>query len=393
MRVGKSAEASRRVDETSMARILMVSKPVAPPWHDSSKNLVRDVAGHLSRHAPVLMTRQDATAALRATPGLERAALRFVYADAGAGAFAPALADQARVLASLLMGPREHIWHFFFAPNPRSSSAARLAASLRRVRTVQTVCSAPRPGVDLERVLFADRVVVVSRHTEARLHAAGIDAARVRRVPPAVAPLKAMGEPARRAAREQLGLRIEAPLVLYPGDLEISRGAERALRMHAALPLPDAQLVLACRAKTPAARDAQAKLEALAVQLGSASRVRFLGETPHIHALLGASDVVVLPSEDLYAKMDLPLVLIEAMLLERPVVVLEATAAAELADEGAARAVSVEPQALGRVALELLTDIQAAAQLGARARAAALARYHPRSVAAQYESIYDELLA
>ena len=35
-----------------MARILMVSKPVAPPWNDSSKNLVRDVAGHLRGTAP-----------------------------------------------------------------------------------------------------------------------------------------------------------------------------------------------------------------------------------------------------------------------------------------------------------------------------------------------------
>ena len=38
-----------------MAEVLFVSKPVAPPWNDSSKNLVRDIAGHLQRHSPVLM--------------------------------------------------------------------------------------------------------------------------------------------------------------------------------------------------------------------------------------------------------------------------------------------------------------------------------------------------
>ena len=31
----------------------MVSKPVAPPWNDSSKNLVRDVASHLQRSVTV----------------------------------------------------------------------------------------------------------------------------------------------------------------------------------------------------------------------------------------------------------------------------------------------------------------------------------------------------
>ncbi|MDH4281277.1 MAG: hypothetical protein OEV36_01370 [Myxococcales bacterium] len=46
-----------------MAQVLYVSKPVAPPWNDSSKNLVRDVAGHLRRHRPIVMgpdtVRQD----------------------------------------------------------------------------------------------------------------------------------------------------------------------------------------------------------------------------------------------------------------------------------------------------------------------------------------------
>lgn len=374
-----------------MGRVLMVSKPVAPPWHDSSKNLVRDVAGHLTRHSPILMTRRDATAALRATQGLERADLRFVYA--GGGGFAPALADQARVLASLLTGARESLWHFFFAPNPRSSTAARIAARARRVPTVQTVCSAPLPGVDLERVLFADRVVVVSRHTERRFRDAGIAPARLRRIPPAVAPLAPLDAAARAATRRKLDLPSDVPLIVYPGDLEVSRGAERALRLHAALAGHDTFLVLACRAKTALAHEARIRLEALARELGAASRVRFMGETPDIHALLACSDLVALPSEDLYAKMDLPLVLIEAMLLERAVLVLEGTAAAELADDGAARACPPDIAALTGVSQELLGDSVLRATLGARARAAALERYRPDAVAAQYESLYDELIA
>ena len=31
----------------AMPDVLLVSKPIAPPWHDSSKNLVRDLASHL----------------------------------------------------------------------------------------------------------------------------------------------------------------------------------------------------------------------------------------------------------------------------------------------------------------------------------------------------------
>jgi hypothetical protein len=41
----------------------------------------------------------------------------------------------------------------------------------------------------------------------------------------------------------------------------------------------------------------------------------------------------------------------------------------------------------------LLADDAARAELGARARSAALSRYHPVAVAAAYEDLYDELLA
>jgi glycosyltransferase involved in cell wall biosynthesis len=86
-------------------------------------------------------------------------------------------------------------------------------------------------------------------------------------------------------------------------------------------------------------------------------------------------------------------VLIEAMLLERPVIVLAGTAAAELADEGTALASAEDIGQLSAITADLLNDPGARAQLGARARQAALARYRPETVAAQYESIYDELLS
>ena len=71
------------------------------------------------------------------------------------------------------------------------------------------------------------------------------------------------------------------------------------------------------------ARDAEEALRRRAAELNLSSRTIWVGETPHIHALLGASDAVVLPSTSLFAKMDYPLVLLEAMSLGRAVFVVE----------------------------------------------------------------------
>jgi len=368
-----------------MSEVLLVSKPVTPPWNDSSKNLVRDLASHLRRHSGVVLGRAGA-------PQLSGARSVPLY-PAHAGGYAPALRDNARVLAHLLAGARQPLWHFFFAPNPRSSQVARVAAWLRRRPTVQTVCSAPREGVDLKQVLFADRIVVLSRHTEARFVREGVDARRLRRIAPCIAPLSVPTEAERRDARLLFELPEGRSVVVYPGDMEFSRGATLSLEAQARLPVSSRPLlVMACRAKTSAAVEAQAQLVRRCTALGIADSVRWIGETPHIHRLLGAADAVSLPAEALYAKMDLPLVAIEAMALGRPVLLARGSAADELAEQGGAVAVPPEPEAICAQLARWLGDPAERAALGARAVAEVARAYAPGAMAGAYETLYDELL-
>jgi glycosyltransferase involved in cell wall biosynthesis len=292
------------------------------------------------------------------------------------------------VFGRLALGPPCDLWHFVFQPNPRASLAARSLARARRRPTVHTVVSAPRPHLDPTRVLFADRTVVLSRATERRFREAGISG--IVRIPPASRPLPVPDEPGRRHARVAWGLPIDAPLLVYPGDLERGEGARLAIEATAAL--PELHLALAYRAKTPATHRAERRLRALAAQLGVAPRVHWIGETDRIVALLGTADVVALPSRDLGAKVDLPIVLLEAMWLARPVIVARGSASEELAEEGGAWAIPCDREALVDALRALLDDSATRAEAGRRARATAEAQYDPVRMAARYEALYDELL-
>jgi glycosyltransferase involved in cell wall biosynthesis len=362
-----------------VADVLMVSKAIAPPWNDSGKNLVRDLARGMTRHRPTLMVGE-------VDPGVPHARLAHVY-RAGVG-FAPGLRDQARVFAHLLGARGARLWHFFFAPNPRSCAAGGLAKRLRGVRALHTISSAPRDVRALVPKLFADCNVVLSRHTEQRFLEAGLAPDRLRRIPPAIAPLTPRHDT--RALRVSLGLPTSAPLIVYPGDLEFGEGAH--LMVEAAPLLPDALFVMACRTKTPSAREAERVLRARIAERGLSARFHFLGETLRIHELLAAADVVALPSRDLYAKMDYPLVLLEAMFLARAVVVARGSAAEELSEGGGACTVELRADALADALQRLLVDDAARAGLGAAARESALARYGHTSMAAAYESLYDAWL-
>lgn len=367
-----------------MADVLLVSKPIAPPWHDSSKNLVRDLAAHMQRYTPVVLSRPGADLTL------PRARVETIYGDAGE--FSPALRDNARVLARLLVGAKTSLWHFFFAPNPRSSRAAALAALARRQRTIQTVCSAPADYVRPQEVLFADRIVVLSEHTRARFLRAGIAAERLALIRPSIVPLTPPSDVP--ALRSELGLPEQRPLIVYAGDLEFGHGADLALEAHADLPASlHALLIMACRAKTKLAHARERQLREHCQRLGIAHSVRFWGETPRIHALLAAADLVTLPSDSSYAKMDLPLVLVEAMSLERCVLVGAGTPAEELAAGGGAVSVATQRDAVSAVTRKLMEDRSQRERVGARARQVVLCDYDATRMATLYERVYDQLCA
>jgi phosphatidylinositol alpha-1,6-mannosyltransferase len=371
-------------------RVLFVSKPIVPPWNDGSKNLVRDVASHLERARATVMTTPGA-----APPG-ERVAVDPVYRSGGG--FAPALSANARVLGRLLFGDPHDVWHFVFAPNAASSGAARFAMRARRAAgfrgaVVQTVASAPRRFEGSRELLFGDRVVILSEWMRARLESAGAPPGILRVIPPcASAPAAATPESTARArAHHALG---DGPLVVYPGDYEVGTGAITVARAAGLLlrEIPYARVVFACRAKTSGAGAAHAACLAEVKSLGLEDRVLHVGEIDDLHALLGAARAVAFPVDDLYGKVDVPLVVLEALALGVPLVLarggpLESVTTARFVEPR-------DPGALARELIELLRmPEESMLREGERARREHDARFSPRVVAAAYDALYAELLA
>ncbi len=368
-----------------MAEVLFVSKPVAPPWNDSSKNLVRDIAGNLRRFDPVLMGRAG-----QENP-LDRGRIEAVYGASSEGAFAPSLKNNLAVFRRLLLGPTVHLWHFFFAPNPKSSAAGRLAATIRRAPTIHTVCSVPAEGTDLGRSLFADVTVVLSRFAYERFRREGVEESSLRVIPPCVPPLDEPTAAQRNTLRSKHEIPQGVPVWVYPGDLEFGGGAEIALEAFAASRRADTLLLMACRRKTPQADEALARLVERTRRWGIEGRVRWVGETREIHELLALSDFVLMVNRSAYAKMDYPLVVLESMCLGRPVLVGEGTPSAELAEDGGALGVDADPEAVVAAIERLSGDRAACRDLATRARALATGKLSPQEVAGAYELLYEEL--
>jgi len=284
------------------------------------------------------------------------------------------------------------VWHFVFAPNIASSSVARLAITARRAvgwngRVVQTIASAPKRFELAPSLLFGDVVVTLTEWTRARLLAQGVDGAKLRVIPPCSAPPRAVSPAECAKLREELSLGA-GPIFVYPGDYEVSRGAETVAHAVSTIvrAVPEAHIVFACRPKTPRAAAARANIERILTEERVIHRTRHVGQMADIAPLVASATALLFPVDDLYGKVDLPLVLLEAMALGIPLVVarggpLEALSSADFVDPG-------DAPALARAALKILRDGSPAR--AERGRALYAANFAPAVVAARYDELYAQ---
>ena len=261
--------------------------------------------------------------------------------------------------------------------------------------TVQTVASPPKSFENLHRILFGDVVVAQSRWTLDRIEAAWQKPSSVRSrrprtvlVPPPLGPLERRSDDAVKAVRRSLAISEGAPVFVYPGDLETSSGAEV---VAAALPelvreLPDAVVVFAYRPKSARAHEIAANLR----RRLDPRHARFAATLEDVLSLIQASSAVLFPVDDLWGKVDLPIVLLEAMALGVPVITLDAGPLRDLG--GVLRVKPGDPAALARSSIGVVRDGGLRERVTAEQRAHVISRHAADIVARAYEKLYFELL-
>jgi phosphatidylinositol alpha-1,6-mannosyltransferase len=368
----------------TLPRVLFVSKPVVPPFYDGTKCLVRDVATRLSRVTPVVM----ATAG--APPLAEGVEIESVYGDSGQ--FAPALLENVRAATFLVTRARADLWHFVFAPNPRTSRVGDTLKRLRRVPVVQTIASPPKDFAHVDRMLFGDFVVAQSEWTKERVELAerarDRSGRRIEVIRPPVGEIAPRSPQVTAALRAELGIGPDVPVLVYPGDLEVSSGAERVARAAQELAgaLPEAVVVFAYRPKTPRAHVIARELRE---RLPTRS-VRVTETLPDVLALISTATAVLFPVDDLWGKVDLPIVLLETMRLGVPIVALRHGPLAELG--GVIHIDGDDESALPARAIELTKSHELARRVSDEQRRWVASHCAAEVVARRYEELYLELL-
>lgn len=203
------------------------------------------------------------------------------------------------------------------------------AAAVRRVSGIPFVCHLRLPPPDVICGQYrigmsqASRLIAISERTRQDWIARGFRADAIEMVHNGIDTclFARRGEP--RALRGALGLPPDALVVAYAGRLHPVKGVETLVEAFGlvARDRPAAHLVIAGRAaelydETGASRDYLAALRAMADRVGISGSTTWIEHQQDMPALLGASDVTVLPS--LWSE-PFGRVVIESMACETPV--------------------------------------------------------------------------
>ena len=280
----------------------------------------------------------------------------------------------------------------FDVVNTHSSTDAWLAAVACRtlaaappvVRTRHI--SAPLNANGATRWLYTratDRIVTTGEKLrDQMMRETAVDAARVVSIPTGI-DLARFRPGSRDAARASLGLPAAAPLIGIVATLRSWKGHRYLLQAVAAMARKDPVVVIVGDGPQ---REA---LEALAVGLDLAPRVRFAGDQADVAPWMQALDVFCLPS---YANEGVPQALMQAMACGLPVVSTPVGSIEEIvADGDTGVLVPPEDPVRLREALEkLLDDAGLRGALGSRAAATARERFGEERMVERMVAVFRE---
>lgn len=351
-------------------RVLWVTKPLDAPFNDGSKVMPRSLIAKMDPRKLAICVSKDEP---RHWPVDLKRCRAYTRADSFHGRFSQNLSVFFYLLA---FGHRFRALHFFFAPNPLSCRAARLLKTrLPGVPFVQTIMS--RPKIFDAELLFGDRIIALSEDTKA--HFERVSGRQIELIRPITPPVSTFP------------LTPEHKTLLFAGDID--HGG--ALPHLAAIvpPLleanPSLHFVFSVRSKRGEETRQNATRFFTEHFERFAHRAVMHVDHKNFGALLRQQSAMIFPAENLYTKVDAPLVVLESLALGKPVFMLDRAPLSEIPGP------ELSPRLIGENDEELILKIQNFMDEGMPPELiqSATRPFDPTLAAARLEAIYSALPA
>ncbi len=367
-------------------KILLVTRPIAPPWDEASKNFAYNLALNLPEFNFYLLTSGSTLSLpshIKHRPIYTSNTLNWL--------------QRARLLKLLTDRKNFDIIHFMLTPTKVNVFAFRKFIKSEGVKTMQTIATLREDlfsDREIKNLIFADAIITYSRQAKNKLESLGIR--NVEQVYPGIDLNLYSSASKDTKLLAAYHLQPDDFIVIYPGEFSRLGATDDILNMiyqyTSILAENNIKIVFACRIKNKEDKKKKEEIEKELKEKKLLNLVRFAETFTTLEKMLNTSDLVIFPVRDMKGKFDVPLAVIEAMACGKPVIISDLPILKEFANKQNSVIIkSGDAEELKNAILDLRQNKEKREIIGKNARKFAEENFDIKKIAEQYKKIYENL--
>ena len=292
----------------------MLSRPVTPPWDEASKNLVYNLCLHIEKFQFYIPSVK------RSKFGINRKNVHSedVYSNTHFG-----MLQKMRLFLKLARKkPSVDVYHFLFTPSPLNSFLIRLIGKNFPCK-VQSLPHVHFP-VLVKRfkpnLFYGDYLIVSSQFSKSFLEEHGLH--NVYHIYPGIN-LKKFKPSEKNMTLKKAFCAPDDFVILYAGGYGKNEAVESVLRITAKVckTLKGVKFIFACRVRNRSDKKAEGRFKRRAKEIDIDEKISFLNCYENMAELINISDVCMYPFKHNTIKTDIPIILLESLAEEKPIVI------------------------------------------------------------------------
>lgn len=371
-----------------MKKVLLVTRPICPPWDEASKNFAYHLAQNIKGFDVTLLTNGILT-------GLpENVHQKTIYTSSGFSYF-----QKLRLIKHLRKMRNDFdIVHYLFTPTKQNSFLIKNLAQSRNARTIQTIATLREDlfsDADLKSMLFADLIITYSEYSKNKLKAFGFE--NVKKIYPGIDTALYSPAPKNPEFMKRLNVTANDFVINFSGEYTRLGAIDDVVDsfIEVSEKIPDAKLSLAVRIKNE--KDARKKKEVVEKlkQHNVSDKVFFHDKESNEYAMpdvYNLCNVSLFPVREMNGKFDVPLAVVEAMACEKPVIISDLPTLQEFANEQNSVTMKAgDAKQLSEKIIEIHGNKLKFTELGKNARKFVEQNFDIKKVAEKYQKIYQDL--
>jgi glycosyltransferase involved in cell wall biosynthesis len=371
-----------------MKKILLVTRPIAPPWDEASKNFAYYLAKNLNLSNQLelhLMTKGI-------LPELPRQIVQEAIYTASQNDFS--FSQKIRSLLFQIKHKKKFdITHYFFTPTKLNTFFIKKFIKNSATKSIQTVATLREDifsDEEIKNLMFSNLIITYSDYAKHRLNNMGIQ--NVTRIYPGIDLNKYKKQENASVLRKKYNFFPNDFVLNFTGEYTRLGAIDNVIKSFIALTKKYSNIKLSLAVRVKNEKDAQKK-ESIVSQLkqqGLLNRVSFHDDGNfQMSDIYNLCDISLFPVQNMYGKFDVPLAAIEAMACEKPLILSDLPILKEFTNKKNALIIKKDSiLELSSAIIELYTNKQKRGKIGIEGRKFCLENFDIKQIAEKYEKIY-----